>query len=45
MDEFYRGWWTIIPTPRVNGLRHFLFHDVVENEAHSMLERPLYKPI
>ena len=39
------GRWTTIPSSRDTRLCHFWSHNVVENEAHFVLECPLYNPI
>jgi hypothetical protein len=39
------GRWSIIPISRDTGLCHFCSYNTVENEAHYVLECPLYDPI
>ena len=39
------GRWSIIPISRDTGLCHFCSYNIVESEAHYVLECPLYDPI
>ena len=39
------GRWTIIPISIQTGLCHFCSYNAIENEAHLVLECPLYNPI